>query len=119
MKRSHIAGILAAAGAAVAAIWVLKNRIAAPKPVGPAEPAKLPPAPPAQSKTPKPAGRPVDDLAVVKGIGPVYRARLAAAGITSFGALAAADPADVAAAAQVPESRARDWVTQAGSLAGR
>jgi predicted flap endonuclease-1-like 5' DNA nuclease len=118
VRRSQIAGILAAIGAAVAIIWVLKDRVAAPKPVGTLEPAEVPPAPPAKREAAK-ATAETDDLTTVKGIGPVYRARLSAAGFTSFAALAAAKPADVAAAAEVPEARAEDWVAQAASLARR
>jgi len=117
VKRSSLAGILTVAAAAVA-IWVLKDRLAAPKPVGSVEPVRVPPAPPPRPRAKTAAAEPPDDLTVVKGIGPVYRARLAAAGITSFGALATADAADVATAAEVPEVRARDWITQAGGLAG-
>jgi predicted flap endonuclease-1-like 5' DNA nuclease len=56
------------------------------------------------------------DLTLVKGIGPVYRERLAGAGIVSPADLCRADPAQVAAVAGVPESRARNWITQATAL---
>jgi len=60
-----------------------------------------------------------DDLAEVWGIGPVYRGRLAEAGITTFAALAAADPAAVVAATGVPEERAAHWIAQAAALGSR
>jgi len=56
-----------------------------------------------------------DDLAEVWGIGPVYRARLAEAGITTFARLAAADPDAVVAATGVPPARAADWIAQAAA----
>lgn len=60
-----------------------------------------------------------DDLAVVSGIGPVFRSRLAEAGITTFARLAAADPAAVVEATGVTPRRAADWIAQAATLAGR
>ncbi|MBN2113739.1 MAG: hypothetical protein JW785_06395 [Acidimicrobiia bacterium] len=60
-----------------------------------------------------------DDLAEVWGIGPVYRGRLAEAGITTFAALAAAEPALVVAATGVPEQRAAHWIAQAAALGSR
>jgi len=62
---------------------------------------------------------PADDLARVWGIGPVYRGRLAEAGIAGFADLADADPEVVATAAGVPTARAADWIAQAAALAGR
>ena len=56
-----------------------------------------------------------DDLAEVWGIGPVYRARLAEAGITTFARLAAADPDAVVTATGVPPARAADWIAQAAA----
>lgn len=78
-------------------------------------------APPAEPEAP-PAGEPEappapDDLAEVWGIGPVYRARLAEAGITTFASLAATDPAEVVAATGVPTGRAADWIAQAAARA--
>ena len=55
------------------------------------------------------------DITVVKGIGPVYAERLAAAGIEGLVSLAAADAATVAEAAEVPIDRAEDWVADAAS----
>ncbi len=56
---------------------------------------------------------PVDE---VTGIGPTYSERLADAGIETVVELAGADAADVAEAAEVSESRAADWITQAEDL---
>lgn len=52
----------------------------------------------------------------VKGIGPVYATRLAAAGFNSVADLALADPERLADAAQVPVARANGWVDAARAL---
>jgi polyhydroxyalkanoate synthase len=49
----------------------------------------------------------------ITGIGPTYSERLSAVDIESVEALAEADTAAVADAAEVSESRAADWITQA------
>ncbi len=58
---------------------------------------------------------PVDDLTRIKGIGPVSAKKLTDFGITTFAALAAADPEAVAARF---DSRANvvDWIAQAKQL---
>jgi large subunit ribosomal protein L21 len=106
------------AGVAAVAARV-RERLAAPVPLGSAgaEATAVAPAldepPPAPAPAPATPLAPADDLAEVWGIGPVFRGRLAAAGITTFAALAASDPAGVAAAAGVPEERAAGWVAEA------
>lgn len=62
------------------------------------------------------AGPVLDDIT---GLGPTYRARLHDAGITSVASLATQDPEMVAAAADAPESRAREWVEQATKMSGK
>lgn len=52
-------------------------------------------------------------VAEIRGIGPTYSERLTEVGIETVADLAAADTEAVAAAAQVSESRASDWQTQA------
>lgn len=59
-------------------------------------------------------GAPVDEL---NGIGPTYSGRLDEAGIGTVPALAGSDPATVADAAQVSESRASNWIEQAENFA--
>jgi len=49
----------------------------------------------------------------INGIGPTYAGRLEAAGIETVADLAAADPAEVADAAQTSDSRAEDWIARA------
>jgi len=113
-RLTRLGGMLVGAGAAVVAVfWLLKDRITGPPqiPIDEPPPFRVPPSPPSE------AGGAGDDLSEVSGIGPVYRARLAEAGIDSFAALAAADPALVAEAAGAPESRAVDWIGQAAALA--
>ncbi|AQL42711.1 class III poly(R)-hydroxyalkanoic acid synthase subunit PhaC [Halorientalis sp. IM1011] len=53
-----------------------------------------------------------ESVETVAGIGPTYAERLTAAGIETTADLAAADAATVAEAAEVSESRARDWIDQ-------
>ena len=55
------------------------------------------------------------DLESVNGIGPTYAERLREADIDGLAALALADPEAVAEAAEVPVSRAEDWIDQAGA----
>jgi predicted flap endonuclease-1-like 5' DNA nuclease len=113
-RLTRLGGMLVGAGAAVVAVfWLLKDRITGPPqiPIDEPPPFRVSPTPVSES-----AGVP-DDLSEVNGIGPVYRARLAEAGIDSFAALAAADPALVAEAADTSESRAADWIEQAAALA--
>jgi polyhydroxyalkanoate synthase len=54
-----------------------------------------------------------DDLTLVSGIGPVFAARLRAAGIDTFEKLAATDDARLAEIADVPVSRVEGWRDQA------
>jgi predicted flap endonuclease-1-like 5' DNA nuclease len=119
-----IAGILIAmAAATAAALWLLRDRIAGPEPA-PVEPDAAP-----RFRTPPPAPEPtpaataddsgtVDDLTEITGIGPVYRARLAEAGIASFAALAHADAAAVAEAIGTGEAQVTDWAEQAATRRG-
>jgi predicted flap endonuclease-1-like 5' DNA nuclease len=59
------------------------------------------------------ADHPDDDLTVVVGIGPAYRDRLAAAGITTLADLAAADPEHLADHVGAGAGVVADWVEQA------
>lgn len=56
------------------------------------------------------------DVTAVKGIGPVFAARLAEVGISDVAQLAATRPEKVAAAAQVALSRAAGWVRAARDM---
>jgi len=57
---------------------------------------------------------PGESVEEIRGIGPTYSDRLAGIDIETVGELAGADPAAVAAAAEVSESRATDWIERAG-----
>lgn len=59
---------------------------------------------------------PVDDLKVVKGIGPVFEQRLNDAGIASLGGLVQSDPATIAGQLDVSEAQVADWIRQARGL---
>lgn len=98
-----VLGVLAGLAAAASRI---RERLAVPLPLG-------------SPAGPTPAPAPADDLAVVKGIGPVNSARLAEAGIATFRALAGAPLDAVVAATGVPPGRAADWIAQAAALAAR
>ena len=84
-------------GVFAAIAWLLRDRLVPAPEEAATEPPRYrvtpPPAPPAE---PAPAAAADDDLEAIKGVGPVYAARLADAGITSFAVLAAADAADLA-----------------------
>ena len=114
MRRvTRVTGVVIGVGAAIGAVaWMLRDRIAKPQPA---------PAPPAArfrvSPPPTAERTDGDDLAAIRGIGPVFKARLAAAGISRFDELAAASPDRLADIAGVPEPRAREWVDQARTLA--
>ncbi len=56
---------------------------------------------------------PSEAVDVIKGIGPTYAGRLSDAGIETVADLAAADAADVAERADVPEGRLDDWIERA------
>lgn len=105
MKRLIKLVILVAAAGMV--IWWLREK-SVPIPTstaGPVEPFRAPTA--AAPDQP-------DDLTTIKGIGPVFAAKLEAAGFSTFAEVAAADAAALAAAAGVGEERARGWIRQAG-----
>ncbi len=80
---------------------------------------RAPPPPPAEPPPePVPSAGPADDLEQVTGIGPVFAARLAKAGVTSFADLATADGATLAAQVDVPAHQIADWIDQARRLSG-
>lgn len=104
----RVVGVVVSLGAAV---WALRDRLL-PAP-------EIPDGPPPRFREPateKTSAAPAD-LTAVKGIGPKTSAKLADAGIADLAALAAADPAAVAEAADTSEAMAERWIESAGSFA--
>lgn len=111
-KLTRLGGLLIGIGAVAAGlVWLLKGRT------------NGRPRSSTSDEAPGAGAEPVDteprpeDLSEVTGIGPAYRARLADAGIATYAALAAADPASLAETIDVAESRIADWIDQASRLA--
>lgn len=105
-KLARLVGIV---GGVAAVLWAMRDRlisIAAPRE----------PEPPKFRVVTSPPMKAEDDLTEVVGIGPVFAARLSAAGITSFRAMVGAGVDRVAEAAEVPVSRAQGWISQASAL---
>jgi predicted flap endonuclease-1-like 5' DNA nuclease len=102
---------LIAFGAAVT--WLLRDQLVP----GPTAPNPHPPPFRHPPESPRPAEVAADDLTMVNGIGPVYAARLDAAGITTFRDLAAADADSLAANAGLPRDKVADWIGKAADLA--
>jgi predicted flap endonuclease-1-like 5' DNA nuclease len=91
---------------ASAIVWLTREHLL-PAPHVPHEP------PPHFRSTP-PAPEPAtDDLTSIKGIGPVYAARLADIGITTFQNLAAADQHTITEATNASASAIAQWISQA------
>lgn len=115
-RTTKIGSILVGIGAGAAAVvWLIKDRLLGPetRPVRPDEAPAFRVAPSDTPTVPEPG---TDDLSEVKGIGPVYRARLEQAGISTFAAMVKAGPDRVAEAAGVTADRAADWLSQAAAL---
>lgn len=111
MKR--LARILGVIGGIGALVWAMRERLVSVAISREPEPPAFR-VPEADEASAEPTGSITD----VSGIGPVYATRLAAIGLDSLSDLAGADPEEVAAGAQVPLTRARQWVTAAGALVG-
>lgn len=102
---------LATIAVVAVAAWAMRDRffsIPAPKEPGPPQFRVVPGA-----GKPHPAAH---DLTVIRGVGPVYAARMEEAGFTTLPSIAAASPELLAEAAQVTIERAKDWAKQAASL---
>ena len=114
MKRFMQLGSIAAtaAGVIVAVAWLVKDRLTGPEPV-PVGHETAPPSRVASPPVTAPPSDEPDDLSEVSGIGPVYKARLAEAGITTYAALAGADATEVADEIEAPVSRIQSWIDAA------
>lgn len=109
-----LARVIGVVGGVAAVLWAMRDRlitIASPKEP---EPPKFRVVPPGEDID---TGRLIegDDLTDITGVGPVFAARLRAAGVTTFTDLATSDPESIADTAQVSESRAKDWIEQASA----
>ena len=117
MRRiTKLGSVLVGVGAGAAAVvWMIKDRLLGPEstPVTLEQAPAFRVTPPRDATNATPEG---DDLSRVKGIGPVYRARLEQAGISTFDAMIRAGAAAVAEAAGVTDERASDWLSQAATL---
>jgi len=100
---------LAILGAVGAAVWAMRDRIMSI--IAPTEPE-----PPSFRVVTPPSGATPDELLRVDGIGPVFAARLAAAGISTLSGLVEAGAERVAAVVDLPASRVQGWIDQASSL---
>ncbi len=105
-------GVLAGLGTV---IWVMRDRfISLALPREPEPPTfRVAPHPP-QPIEEKPTHS--DDLTIVKGVGPVFAARLEDSGITNLADLSAADAEVLAKAIDVPATRVSDWIEEATFL---
>jgi predicted flap endonuclease-1-like 5' DNA nuclease len=109
-----VGGAIVALGAGFAAVlWMLRDRLVAPgaSPVSAGDAPAFRVAPP-----PAPDRSDAEDLSQIRGIGPVFKGRLAAAGIARFEEVAATPAARLAEIAGVSESKAAEWITQAKRL---
>jgi predicted flap endonuclease-1-like 5' DNA nuclease len=112
MKR--LARVVGVMGGIAAVLWAMRERfvsIAAPR--EPEPPTFRVVTPPGQSLRPSEP----DDLTQVNGIGPVFARRLMEGGFSTFAELARADVERVVDLTGVPESKATDWIRQAGEKA--
>lgn len=111
MGMKRVGRVIGFIGGAAAVLWAMRDRL-----ISIAAPAE--PEPPRFRVVPPPPSMPptdsvMDDLTVVTGIGPVFAARLRAAGIDTFEKLAATDDDRLAEIADVPVSRVEGWRDQA------
>jgi len=110
-KALRFIGVLAGFGTVV---WVMRDRfISLALPREPEPPAfRVAPHPPQAEHD----ASQIDDLTIIKGVGPVYATRLEDAGITSLAGLAAADAGGLAATIDVAAGRVSDWISEAAFL---
>lgn len=114
MKRFMRLGSITAAmvGGVVAIAWLVKDRLTGPEPA-PVGHEEAPPFRAVPPPVPAPPSGAADDLSEIGGIGPVYKARLTEAGITTYATLAGADATEVADKIEAPVSRIQSWIDAA------
>lgn len=103
-------GVLAGLGTV---IWVMRDRfISLALPREPEPPTfRVAPHPPSEDEP-----SPKDDLTIIKGVGPVYAARLEDAGVTGLAGLSAADGETLAKLIDVSTDRVNGWIEEATFL---
>jgi predicted flap endonuclease-1-like 5' DNA nuclease len=97
----RVAGVLAGLGAAA---WALRDQMLPPP--------EIHDEPPPMFRT----GGGADDLTQIKGVGPVYRERLAEAGIHSFSDLGDRMASEIAEIAGTSSAVAQGWVKSAQAM---
>jgi predicted flap endonuclease-1-like 5' DNA nuclease len=102
--------LLLTLGAIAGILWLLRDKIVPP----PQPPVAHPPS---FRSPPPPEPTPADNLERLRGIGPVYKARLADLGITTFAALAQAERSTIAAALELGDEQVAELIAQARDLA--
>jgi predicted flap endonuclease-1-like 5' DNA nuclease len=103
---------LVAVAAKLAYEVIRRQRQGAPLPEGASyEPAPVPGRPRTDTSR-------IDDMTVIKGVGPVYADRLEAAAITTYAELADADAAHLSTAIDVSMDVVEGWQGQARELLG-
>ena len=98
--------LCALAALAAAIVWLTREHLL-PTPRVSHEP------PPHYRSTPPPPSDDPDDLTAIKGIGPVYAARLANVGVVSFHTLADADAYTIISATGASAAAVDTWIVQA------
>ncbi len=104
MKR--ILRLIGLVAAIVVVVWLTREHLL-PTPRVPKD------SPPHYRSTPPPPPHDPDDLTAIKGIGPVYAARLEDIGIRSFRGLAETDADTIADSIGTTADAVHDWIVQA------
>lgn len=113
MKR--IGRVVGFIGGAAAVVWAMRDRLISIAAPAEPQPPRFRVVKPDSTTTPDPTNI-TDDLTMITGIGPVFAARLRAAGIDTFQRVADADEATLADVTGVAESRVEGWRNQASKL---
>lgn len=113
MKR--IGRVVGFIGGAAAVVWAMRDRLISIAAPAEPQPPRFRVVKPNPMSTLDPTNV-TDDLTRITGIGPVFAARLRAAGIDSFERVAEAEDATLAEVTGVPESRVEGWRHQASTL---
>jgi predicted flap endonuclease-1-like 5' DNA nuclease len=113
MKR--IGRVVGFIGGAAAVVWAMRDRLISIAAPAEPQPPRFRVVKPSPTPTPGPM-HVTDDLTLITGVGPVFAARLRAAGLDSFELIAGSDDATLAEVTGVVESRVERWRQQASTL---